>query len=31
MKWTEVIREDMKGCGVDEDMIRDRKWWRRRV
>lgn len=31
MKWIKVIREDMKGRGVDEDMIRVKKWWRRRV
>lgn len=26
-----VVGEDMKSCGVDKNMIRDREWWRERI
>lgn len=27
----EVIKENMKACGKDEDMVKNRKWWRVKI
>lgn len=31
MKWMGVIGTDMRACGVDENMVRDKKGWRERM